>query len=371
MIDLPKDGAKMKIKKLIFGFCLIGLTVVICLAQNLHNVAGNGTNGNSGNGGIATNAQLAAQGVALDALGNMYIADEYASVIRRVDAITQIITTVAGTGIAGYNGDSIQANQAQLNLPLNVCLDTSGNLYISDSQNNRVRKIIAQGGKITSASIITTVAGDGTYALGSSTAGDGGPAINAQLNHPVGIVVDTAGNLYIGDIGNHALRKVDTAGIISTIAGDPHHALVGSSGDNGQAQFALLFGPHGIALDTAGNLYFADSGNHRVRKIIATGGQITKTCIIKAFAGPVNGTLNGFSGDGGLAVNARLNLPMGVAVDSGGNVYISDRYNARIRKVDVSGIITTIAGTGSFTPQLFGKWSCAESCKLSTLSTGC
>jgi hypothetical protein len=322
-------------------FLVLCLSTHIGFAQVLNNVAGNGTSGNSGNGGLAVNAQLyGPTGVAVDPAGNMYIVDNSASVIRKVTAGTGIITTIAGNGTAGYGGDGGPCSSALLNHPLYVCLDSPGNLYISDAQNHRVRKIIAQGGQITSACTMTTVAGDGTYNIGASTCGDGGPAIYAQLNTPIGIAVDNIGNLYIADQVQASIRKVNASGIISTIAGDPNHTYLGNSGDGGPAQYSYLGNVAGLGLDnSSSNLYITDCSNQRVRKItLGTG-------IINAFAG--NGT-GGFGGDNGPAINANFNLPRAVAVDVSGNVYISDQSNARIRKINTSNIISTIAGGTSY-----------------------
>ena len=275
-----------------------------------------------GDGGAAVAAQLRGPyGVALDGAGNLYIADRDNHRIRKVDA-AGVITTVAGDGTEGYGGDGGPAVDAQLNYPYGLALDGAGNLYIADRSNYRIRKVNTAG-------VITTVAGDGTRGYG----GDGGPAVDAQLNTPYGLALDGAGNLYIADLFNNRIRKVDAAGVISTVAGD---GTRGYDGDGGAAVAAQLNLPWGVALDGAGNLYIADTSNHRIRKVDAAG-------VISTVAG--DGTF-GFGGDGGPAVAAQLYLPTGVALDGSGNLYIADANNARIRKVDAAGAITTVAGDG-------------------------
>ena len=286
-------------------------------------VAGNGTQGYGGDGGAATAAQLnRAVGVALDAAGNLYIADVWNHRIRKVDA-AGVISTVAG---GGSGGDGGPATEARLFFPRDVALDGAGNLYIADEGNNRIRKVDTAG-------VISTVAGNGTRGFG----GDGGPAVAAQLHWPRGVALDGAGNLYIADTDNHRIRKVDAAGVISTVAGD---GTRGSGGDGGPAVAAQLDWPHGVALDGLGNLYIADRDNHRIRKVDAAGA-------ISTVAG--DGT-PGFRGDGGPATAAQLAVPTGVAPDGAGNLYIADWLNHRIRKVDAAGVISTVAGDGTLGP---------------------
>jgi sugar lactone lactonase YvrE len=281
----------------------------VSVSGTITTVAGNGTPGFSGDGGPATNARLAyPTGVAVDAAGNLYIADRLNSRVRKVST-SGTITTVAGDGSAGFSGDGGPATNAQLAGPYGVAVDAAGNLYIADFQNSRVRKVSTSG-------TITTVAGDGSFGF----SGDGGPATNAQLAGPNGVAVDAAGNLYIADINNHRVRKVSTSGTITTVAGN---GTPGFSGDGGPATNARLRPPTGVAVDAAGNLYIADIFNQRVRKV-STSGTITT----------VAGTgIYGFSGDGGPATNARLAYPSGVAVDAAGNLYIADQNNHRVRKV--------------------------------------
>ena len=283
-------------------------------------VAGDGTFGFGGDGGAAAAAQLnIPSGVALDGSGNLYIADRNNNRIRKVDA-AGIISTVAGDGARGFGGDGGPATAAQLLSPSGVALDGSGNLYIADRNNNRIRKVDAAG-------VISTVAGDGARGFG----GDGGPAAAAQLNIPEGVALDGSGNLYIAEWGNR-IRKVDSAGVISTVAGG------GSVGDGSAATAALLHTPRGVVVDGSGNLYIADTFNHRIRKVDAAG-------VISTVAG--DGT-EGFGGDGGPATAARLRYPRGVTPDDAGNLYIADTLNQRIRKVDATGTITTVAGSGGF-----------------------
>ena len=293
-------------------------------------VAGNEEQGYSGDGGPAIEAQLRSPaGVALDDSGNLYIADTWNHRLRRVDA-SGTITTVAGIGESGYSGDGGPANQAQLYRPKDATVDSTGNLYIADTYNHRIRRVDTSG-------IITTVAGIGE----EGNSGDGGPAVEARLNRPRDVAVDGAGNLYIADTANHRIRRVDGAGNISTIAGAGATGRDAGryAGDGGRAIEARLDLPSGVALDGSGNVYIADTGNYRIRKVDATG-------IITTIAGSGSAGSGDYSGDGGPAVEARLDYPNDVAVDRAGNLYIADTYNHRIRRVDVSGIITTVAGVG-------------------------
>jgi hypothetical protein len=233
------------------------------------------------------------------------------------------IKTVAGNGANGFGGDGGPATSAQISSPENVALDGAGSIYIADAANHRVRKVTPQG-------TMTTVAGNGTIGFG----GDGGPATSAQLSSPVGVAIDSAGNLYIVDADSNTVRKVIPSGTITTVAGND---TAGYSGDNGPATSAQLSFPEGVAVDTAGNLYIADTLNNVIRKVSLSG-------TITSFVG--NGTL-GFSGDGGQATSAQLSNPFGVAA-SAGNLYIADFANDRVREVNLStGIITTAAGNGT------------------------
>lgn len=281
-------------------------------------VAGNGTSGYSGDNGPAVSAQLHnPSGIALDATGNLYIASFYDNVVREVSG--GVITTVAGTGTAGYSGDNGPALAAQLNSPFGVTVDSAGNLYIADYGNSCIRKI--------SGGVITTVAGNGSAGF----SGDNGPATSAQLNSPHSIIVDVAGNLYISDSGNNRVRKA-SGGIIGTVAGN---GAAGYGGDNGPATGAQLNQPCGLVLDASGNLFVADYYNNRIREI--SNGVMTTVAGI--------GT-QGFSGDNGLATRAQLNDPFVLGIDSAGNLYLADYGNNRIRKIS-AGIIMTVAGNGA------------------------
>ena len=319
--------------------------------DRVETVVGNGTPGFAGDGNLATAAQLSSpEGIVIDALGNLYIADTSNNRIRRVD--TQgIISTLAGTGEAGFSGDNFLAVNAQLNAPTQVTVDLAGNLYIADYSNHRIRSVTPQG-------IIRTVAGNGELGF----AGDGGLAIEAALFGPNDVALDSAGNIYIADSGNHRVRRVDTNGIISTVAGNGSFGL---SGDGGNAVAAQLFNPFGVAVDNTGGFYIADFVNSRVRYVNNAG--IINTVAATPLNGPVDlvlGTLSntvyiadffnhriralantgtvtvlagtgiaGYSGDGGLPEQAQFDSPKGVAVDSQGNVYIADKANHRVRRV--------------------------------------
>ena len=296
-------------------------TIIRNNVRIIKTIAGNGNEGYSGDNGIAKEASLyVPQDVAVDSFGNLYIADSWNSRIRKVD-INGIITTVAGNGTPGFSGDGGLATEASLRYPNCVEVDSTGNLFIADLGNLNIRKVDTSG-------IITTVAGNGIQGYG----GDGGPATEASFI-PYYIAVDSSGNLFITDYGNLRIRKVDTSGIITTVAGN---GKLGFSGDGGPATEASLFWPRGVAVDSSGNLYIADGANDRIRKVDISG-------IITTVAGSET---PGFSGDGGLATEASLYLPYDVAVDSTGNLFIASFSNNRIRKVDTSGIITTIAGSG-------------------------
>jgi sugar lactone lactonase YvrE len=287
-------------------------------------VAGNGTAGYAGEGGAATNAEFdVPDGVAVDAAGNLFIADYYNNRIRKMGT-NGIIRTVAGNGINGYSGDGGAATNAELGYPNGVAVDAKGNLFIADYYNNRIRKVGTNG-------TITTVAGNGT----AGYSGDGGAATSAELRYPSGVAVDAGGNLFVADEENNMIRKIDTNGIIATVAGN---GTQGYSGDGGAASEAELFLPYGVALDATGNLFIADLYNQRIRKVGING-------IISTVAG--NGT-NGYAGDGGAATNAELYYPLDVALDATGNLYIADYYNNRIREVGINGIITTAAGNGTY-----------------------
>src|SRR5437588_374405 len=295
----------------------------------LTTVAGNGTEGFSGDGGPATSAALSGpHGLFVDRFGNIFIAETYNDRIREVVAATGNIQTVAGTGTYGFSGDGGPATNAELAQPTGVYADSSGNIFIADAGNNRIREVVATAGNI------QTVAGNGTFGF----SGDGGPATSTTLNVPTDVYADGSGNLFISDTFNNRIREVVAAtGNILTVAGT---GTYGFNGDGGLATNAELTQVTGVYVDSSGNIFIADSGNQRIRKVDAATGNI------QTVAG--NGTF-GFSGDGGPATNAELAQPTGVYADNSGNLFIVDTYNSRIREVDAAtGIIQTVAGNGTF-----------------------
>ncbi len=318
-------------RDLLFALCILLTHASIAQTSIISTFAGNGTFGYNGDTIIATSAELnTPRGLAVDASGNVYIADEKNNRIRKVST-TGIITTVAGNGGFGYSGDFGLATSAKLYRPNGVAVDRFGNVYIADSYNHVIRKVDGFGKIVT---IVGTGYGAGTV-NSHSFSGDGGLADTATLNMPTGISVDDSGNLYITDEFNFRIRKVDTSGIITTIAGNGTQNF---NGDNILATSAGLFPYGNTAIDTNGNLYFVDGNNNRVRKV-------NKAGIITTVAG--NDSV-GFSGDGGLATDAQFKIPNGVATDSLNNIYISDFGNERVRKISsATGIVTTIAGNGT------------------------
>ena len=354
----------------------------------LTRLAGNGQSGYSGDGGPATAAQLEfPDGIAVDAAGNVYVADTTANVVRLITA-GGTISTYAGQGAAGFAGDQGPATQAQLNAPIGLALDPGGNLYIADSGNNRVRKVSKNG-------VITSIAGNGSPGY----SGDGGQATTAALYQPEGVAVDSSGLLYIADTQNNRVRAVALSGTIQTAVGSGFPSF---SGDNGAPAAATLFLPTDVTTDSAGNLYIADFGNDRIRKVAQgkiqtiVGGDNSVTIFNEAVAttvflnGPTGVAVDGagnvylaegsigdgsglavgdfrvwkinsggvvstaagnglasFSGDGGAAAAAQLNNPTAMTFDAAGNFYIADTNNNRVRKVTPAGIISTAAGTGA------------------------
>lgn len=385
-------------------------------------IVGTGSPGFSGDGGAAIEARVSIPaGVVFDSAGNLYFADRGNSRVRKVSAGTNIVTTIAGVGLSGFNGDGLAALASRLATPNSIAVDAVGNVYIGDRENFRVRRIIFASSSDTTAPTIAvtspttsptftttssplTVSGTsadntgvflvrwsndrgGNGTAGGTTAwtatgiplqngvntltltaldvrgnststrltvtfnpqqiigtfagngltgntGDGGAAIGARLFFPTGVAADTAGNLYVADSANNRVRKITPAGVILPFAG---RGMLGSSGDGGPAIEATFNQPQSVAVDSTGNVYISDTGNHRVRKVAPSG-------IITTVAGT---GVDEFSGDGGPAAQASLNLPFQVAVDSAGNLFIADSSNRRVRKVAANtGIITTIAGDG-------------------------
>jgi sugar lactone lactonase YvrE len=303
----------MKTKTLItalYGLILIGMNQADAQTYTISTLAGSGTPGYSGDGGPASTAELHWPGqLTVDDSGSIYICDWYNNAIRKVNTSGVISTVVSGGGIYGPSG---------------VAVDATGNVYFAEVGNNVINKVTTTG-------VITKIAGNGN----AGYAGDGGQATNAMFLGAYGLALDAFGNVYVADCNNHRIRKISTAGIITTVAGT---GMAGYGGDGGLATNAQLNRPTGIDIDAQGYMYIADEDNNRIRKISPTG-------IITTIAG--NGT-GAHSGDGGLAIAAALNVPDEVVVDANGNIYIAEYYSNVIRKIDGAGIITTIAGNGSF-----------------------
>ena len=322
--------------------------------------AGTGRRGFTGDGRSATLAEIAPTGIAVDPGGEVYMVQRSGDRIRQIDT-GGVISTFAGTGARGYGGDGGPAIRAQFNSPRRVAVDATGNAYVTDGHNRRVRKIDNAG-------VITTLAGTGRCCYD----GDGGQAIEARLQEPAGIAIDAGGNIFVTDRSNHRIRKIDAAGVITTVAGTGEEARSEKAGPASQARFQR---PTAVALSRSGDLFFADA--ERVWKLDTSGlitplsccsGHVSDLAVdsrgrvfaaeiydsriqlidaageTSTFAGTGD---RGFSGDGGPATEAHLNRPCNVAVDPSGNVYVVERDNYRIRKIDVSGAISTFAGTGT------------------------
>jgi sugar lactone lactonase YvrE len=280
-------------------------------------------NTSTAEGKLANITQIGSpEGIALDVQGNIYFADFTNHQIKRIDRKTGVLSVVAGTGVAGYSGDGGQATQAQLNGPVSLVFSPAGELYFSDYNNSVIRKINLQ------TQLILTVAGNGSRGF----SGDGGSALQAWFNYPYGLAFDSYANLFVADSRNNRVRKIDSAGIVTTVAG----TLLGFSGDGYSAINAKLYYPAGVALDNRNNLYISDTYNQRIRKVNNAG-------IITTVVGT---GVRGYSGDGGQATQAQLYNPAGLVVDNSGNILFADANNNRIRKVDTNGVITTIAGSG-------------------------
>jgi sugar lactone lactonase YvrE len=273
-------------------------------------LAGNGKDGFSGEGGSAAAASLRYPSeVAVDASGNVYVSDQLNNRIRRVDAASGLITTVAGSQFEGHSGDGGPATAARLSGPAGLAVDAGGNLLVADYRNNRIRRVSADG-------IISTIAGTGVAGF----AGDGGRALDARLSYPTGVAVGPGGSIYVCDRGNHRVRKIALDGTITTVAGN---GMAGFSGDQGIATGASLKDPTSLAIDAKGNLYLADTGNNRIRRVGADDGIITT----------VAGTGRaGLSGDFGPAPDASFDRPVSITIDRSGFVYVVDQWNHRIRR---------------------------------------
>lgn len=295
----------------------------IDLNGNMTTYVGTGSSGYSGDGGKATEARLnVPAGLAFDKSGNLYIADRNNHRIRKVDT-RGTITTIAGTGTAGFSGDGGSATQAQINLPSGIAIDGKGNIFFSDRSNNRIRVINSQGK-------IRTYAGSGKIGF----RGDNGPALKASIDRPFGIALDKKGNLFIADRRNNRVRKVNTQGIITTVAGDGGFFMLG---DNGPAYRASVAGPTGVVVDDQGTLYIADRSNNRIRAVDPQG-------MISTVVGTGQ---QDYNGDSEVARDTNLHLPFGVALNPDGKLLVIDRSNYRIRSVDLKrGTVKTIAGNG-------------------------
>jgi sugar lactone lactonase YvrE len=344
---------------------------------NIRTIAGLALSGFSGDNGPAATAQLdSPEGIAIDANANVYIADTKNNRIRKINATTGLITTIAGNGATGYNGDNIPATAANLGNPQGIALDPAGNLYIADLYNGRIRKVTAATGIISTIGVIGSPArlaiapngdliltgysdsylrrlnpatGAITIIVGGGVAGppgdgDGGPAINAQLYGPKGVAVDPAGNIYVAEIYKERIRKITPAGIISTIAGT---GADGATGDNGPATLAQISGNGSLAIGPDGNLYLTDPNHQRVRRInLATG-------IITTVAGASPGGIGDIRGDGGPATAAWLQSPAGLAFDPAGNLYTCE-FRV-IRYIDYTSPVLAITPASPTVPATAGS----------------
>ena len=314
-------------KQIVFIF-LFSCACIVSQAQEniIITIAGNDTPGFRGDGGPATNALFNYPiELCLDNFEHLYIGDIFNNRIRKIDLITGIISSIAGTDSAGYSGDGGPASAAKLWGPQAICSDDSGNIYIGDVLNYRIRKINSSTG------IITTIAGNGIY----GNSGDGGPATDATFMYPCGLFHDKYGNLFITDVDDNKVRKIASSGIITTVAGN---GGVGYSGDGGQATDAQLNSPTGVCVDSLGDIFICDGYNNVIRKIYI------ETGTIATIAG--DGTA-GYSGNGGPAINALLQEPCGIFINKDQDIYFAEWPNGVIRKIQSSnGFISTVAGCG-------------------------
>ena len=342
---------------------------------NISTIAGIGNvQGYFGDAGPASNAQLDYPfRIAVDSNGNYFFVDYYTYVVREVAGPGKsagTIITLAGNTTFGFSGDGGIGVQGEISDVHGLATDSKGNLYIADTFNGRVRKVTPAGSFTAPTDTLTTFAGNGTYGY----AGDGGLAVNAQLTQPSAVAADSAGNVYIADFGNYTVRKVDTSGKISTIAGT---GTPGSGGDGGPANKAQLAQPYALAVDTQNNIYISDLGSNSIREITADGNIHTLVSNVLAdsiaidtagsiyFADSFTHTVRkilpggtqfiiagvpgnpGFAGDGGPGTSAQLNQPHGVAVDSSGNVYVADSGNQVIRLLTPAPSSITVASAAS------------------------
>jgi hypothetical protein len=308
--------------KSFFTTIIFVLAIGISNAQIISTYAGTGVGGFSGMGGVAKLSKIGNPGSGtFDKHGNYYFVSASGNRAFKINK-GDTIYCIAGTGAYGYNGDSILAIAAKLSSPAGIATDTNGNIYISESGGNRIRMIDTSG-------VITTIAGTG---IGGYN-GDGILAVNAQINDPGDICIDSYGNLFISDFFNNRVRKVSPSGTITTFAGN---GTVGYSGDSSRADTSKIEGEYGLCSDTAGNIYI--SSNMRVIKVDKSG-------IMTTIAG--TGLAYIYNGDGIAATKAQIGSPLWIKADNSGNIYIADRINNRVRKVDAFGIIHTVAGNGT------------------------
>ncbi len=287
-------------------------------------LAGSGTTGSDNGTGTAASFGMMG-GVAVDSSGNVYVADTFNFLIRKITP-AGVVTTFAGSGVTGSADGTGTA--ASFTAPFGIAVDSSGNVYVADTFSNLIRKI-------TPAGVVTTFAGGGgSGAVGSGA--DDGTGTAASFNAPFGIAVDSSGNVYVADSMNNLIRKITPAGVVTTLAGGGGSGAVGSGADDGTGTAASFSSPYGIALDSSDNVYVADSVNNLIRKITPAG-------VVTTLAGS-----GGFGADNGTGAAASFDTPTSIAVDSSGNVYVADMMNDLIRKITPDGVVTTLAGSSTF-----------------------
>ena len=313
-------------KKLLLAL-IICCGITLTNAQTITTIIGNGTNANAGDGGLATAASVnLSYDIAFDGAGNKYITSYGANRVRKVDAATGIITTICGNGVAASTGDGGLASAAQINQPMGIAIDNANNIYIAEYGGHKIRKINGATG------IITTIVGTGVGGFN----GNGLLGTATQINNPWGLALDASSNLYFVDRSNYRIRKLTvSSGLVTTLAGTGTNS---SAGDGGLATSATLGDPIDMDVDNAGNVYWAEFIGQKVRKITVSSGIVTS----------IAGTgVAGYNGDGILATTAQLNGPTAVLVDQNLNVFISDYTGQRLRKITAAtGSISTVCGTG-------------------------